>query len=138
MGPPALPQVHPGGTTAPTGGSVPRHAAASSEGMPSTGPPPEQVDWRSSVMGSRGYRASMPRVRRDRDLARLDHRLQVRQKTRPAAGHGGDERGAGAVDLVRDGELHRAIHGLELDGAAARAFGLELGLPAVLPAEIGR
>jgi len=40
-----------------------------------------------------------------------------------------------SVDPMGDGELHRATHGLELDDATARALGLELGLPLVLPSE---
>jgi hypothetical protein len=34
---------------------------------------------------------------------------------------------------MSDAELHRAVHGLERDGAAAWAFGLELRIPLVLP-----
>src|SRR2546427_3132336 len=70
---------------------------------------------------------------RDGDFPRFEQGLQVGEDSRPAAGHGCDELGLRPVDLMGDGELHRAAHEIELDGAATRAFGLELGLPLVLP-----
>src|SRR5213080_5489782 len=70
---------------------------------------------------------------RDGDFPRFEQGLQVGEDSRPAAGHGGDELGLRPVDLMGDGELHCAAHGIELDGAATRAFGLELGFPLVLP-----
>src|SRR5439155_25096506 len=75
---------------------------------------------------------------RDGDFARFEQGLQVGEDSRPAAGHGGDELGVRPVDLMGDGELHCAAQGIELVGAAAWAFRLELGVPLVLPTEVGR
>src|SRR5689334_14929819 len=70
---------------------------------------------------------------RDGDFPRVEQGLQIGEDSRRAAGHGGDAPGLRPVDLMGDGKLHRAAYGIELDGAAAWALGLELGLPLVLP-----
>lgn len=72
---------------------------------------------------------------RDDDLAGLQQRFQVRKDERPAARDGVDQLGVEPVDLVRNGQLHGACHRLDVEGAAARALGLELRVPLVVPAD---
>src|SRR3981081_2140347 len=67
--------------------------------------------------------------------AGLQQGLQVGDDLRPAAGHRRDEFPGCALDGVGDGELDRRSPGLQFHRALRLAFGLELGLVLVLPAD---
>src|ERR1700687_23428 len=74
------------------------------------------------------------RVLQDRG-AGLKQGLQVGDDLRPAAGHRADELRAFSLDGVGDVELDRRSTGFQFHCAMRRAFGLELGLELILPAD---
>ena len=81
-------------------------------------------------------------LRRERDVAGFEQRLEIGQDLRPAAGDRFDELGALAFELVADRELHRLaaavriiVRRLDLHRAARVAFGLQLRLELVAPAD---
>src|SRR4029077_7376411 len=67
--------------------------------------------------------------------AGLQQGLQVGDDLRPAAGYRLDEFRGCALDRVGDGEFDRRSAGFQLHRAQRLAFGLELGLELVLPAD---
>ena len=67
--------------------------------------------------------------------AGLQQGLQVGDDLRPAPGHRFDEFRGFALDGVADGKLDRRSAGLQFHRAERLAFGLELGLVLVLPAD---
>jgi len=69
------------------------------------------------------------------DRAGLQQGLQVGDDLWPAAGHRLDEFRGFVLDGVGDGELDRGSTGFQFHRALRLAFGLELGLVLVLPAD---
>ena len=69
------------------------------------------------------------------DGAGLQQGLEVGDNLRPAAGHRRDEFRGFALDGVGDGELDRRSTGFQFQRALRLAFGLELGLVLVMPAD---
>src|SRR6185369_3224673 len=82
-----------------------------------------------------GATASSPSEMANGDLTGFEQRLQVGEDERPAFRQSSDEPGLRQFDFVSARELHRAVHGLEREGAATRTLGLELGLPLALPTD---
>jgi hypothetical protein len=70
------------------------------------------------------------------DGAGLQQGLEVGDDLRPAAGHRRDEFRRVALDGVGDGELDRRATGFQFDRAQRLAFGFELGLVLMLPADL--